>query len=324
MEQLVHLQDNGQFEEHDRLVATHLKGFTCKENTDMELALNIERGVAFSYRKEFKQSKRLFFSVINTDTVSQLKNPNILLARAYYRLVQDNRYRNHVKLSALFHCLEKSEYLLQNHDSPEDWSKVYYNFGSLWLAYMSTIPDDQRHAEARNDARRKARSYFEKTIECCKKDSRLRVQIKQQIYGHLRVAALLLDCTSTMARIQKKVIPPQDIDDAIKHLDVLERQLGGNIPRGTRVQILKTRSDQYYRQGFYQLGKETAQDALRVANRHGFNTELASLQERIDFLHQLCEDMAYKERIILLDDSDAETSGNNASCERSGSETEKE
>jgi len=148
MEQLVHLQDNGQFEEHDRLVATHLKGSTCKENTDMELALKIERGVAFSYQKEFKRSKRLFFSVINSDAISRLKNPNILLARAYYRLVQDYRYRKNTKLSALFNCLEKSEYLLQNHQSPEDWSELYYNYGSLWLAYMSTIPDDQKHVKA--------------------------------------------------------------------------------------------------------------------------------------------------------------------------------
>ena len=323
MEQLEHLQDNGQFEKHDRLVATYLNDSSCKENTDMELALKIERGVAFSYQKEFKQSKRLFNSVINTDTVSQLINPNILLARAYYRLVQDYRYRKNMKLSVLFHCLEKSEFLLQNHQSPGDWSEVYYNYGSLWLAYMSTIPDDERHAQARNDARRKAKCYFEKTIECCKKDQRLRVQIKHQIYGHLRVAALLLDCTSTVARIRKKVIPTQDMEDAAKHLDILEpRQLGSHIPRGTRVQILKTRSDQYYRQGLYQLAKETAEDALRIASRLGFNTELNSLQERIEFLHQLCEDAACKERIILLDDSDTETSGNNASCETSGSETE--
>jgi len=91
-----------------------------------------------------------------------------------------------------------------------------------------------------------------------------------------------------VARIRKQVIPPQDIEDAIKHLDILERQLGSNIPPGTRVQILKTRSDQYYRQGLYQLAKETAEDALRIASRHGFNTELDSLQERIDFLHHLC------------------------------------
>ena len=293
----------------------------------MELALKIERGVAFSYQKEFKKSKCLFISVINSDAISQLINPNILLARAYYRLVQDYRYRKHLKvlkLSDLSRCLEKSEFLLQNHESPVDWSEVYYNYGSLWLAYMSTIPDDERHAQVRNDVGRKVRDYFERTIECCKKDPRLRVQIKQQIYGHLRVAALLLDCTSTASRIRKKVIPRQDIEDAIKHLDILERQLGSNIPRGTRVQILKTRSDQYYRQGLYQLAKETAEDALRLASRHGFNTELDSLQERIDFLHQLCEDTACNERIILLDDSDTETSGNNASCETNGSESERE
>lgn len=323
MEHLERLKDNGHFEKHDRLATSYQKGFACQDSTDMELALKIERGVAFSYQKKFKQSKCLFMSVINSDTISQLTNPNVLTARAYHRLVQDYRYRKKIKVSALFHCLEKSEFLLQNHQSPEDWCEVYYNYGSLWLAYMSTIPDDERHAQARNDARKKARCYFEKTIESCKKDHRLRVQIKKQRYGHLRVAALLLDCTSTVARVQKKVIPPQDMEDAIKHLDILERQFSNNVPNGTRVQILKTRSDQYYRQGFYQLAKETVQDAWRIASCYGFNTELDSLQERIDFLDQLCEDTANKERIILLDDSDAETSGNNASCETSGSETEK-
>ena len=152
-----------------------------------------------------------------------------------------------MKLSALFHLLEKSEILLQNHESPADWSEVYYNYGSLWLAYMSMIPDDERNAQARNDARKKARHYFEMTIESGKKDPRLRVRINKQIYGHLRVAAVLLDCTSTVARIRRKVIPSQDIEDAGKHLDILEHQLSSNIPRGTRVQILKVRCDQYYR-----------------------------------------------------------------------------
>ena len=324
MEHLESLKDNGYFEKHDRLAALYQERFACQDTTDMELALKIERGVAFSFQKKFKQSKRLFISVINSDAISQLTNPNILLARAYNRLVQDYRYRKNIKLSALFHCLEKSEYLLQNQQSPGDWSEVYYNYGSLWLAYMSTIPDDNRHAQARNDARRKARCYFEKTIERVKEDPRLRVQIKKQRYGHLRVAVLLLDCNSTAARVRKKVIPPEDMQDAIKHLDILERQFSNNVPHGKRAQILKTRSDQYYRQGLYQMAKETAEDALRLASCHGFNTEPDSLQERIDFLHQLCEDMASREIITLLDDSDAETSGNNASCETSGSETEKE
>jgi len=112
-------------------------------------------------------------------------------------------------------------------------------------------------------------------LPSARKTPRSRVQHKKLTYCHLGLAALLLDCTSTVARSPIKVITSQDLKDATKHLDIVEYQLG-NIPRGTRVQVLKTRSDQYYRQGpeMYQLAKETAQNALQMARRHGFNTEL--------------------------------------------------
>ena len=86
----------------------------------------------------------------------------------------------------------------------------------------------------------------------------------------------MLDCSSTIARTRIKVIPTQDLKDAKRHLDIIEHQLG-DIPPGTRVQILKKRSDQYYRQGpeMYQLAKETAMDALQTARSHGFNTAAA-------------------------------------------------
>ena len=141
---------------------------------------------------------------------------------------------------------------------PEDLVEIYYNDGSIYFAYRSKIPDDERNAEARNKYQKMVKKYFENTIKAGKKDPRERVQVKKQIYGHLRVAALLLDCTSTVARTRIKVIPPQDIANAVKHLDILEHQLADVIPRGTRVQILKTRSDQYYRQGsaMYPLAKK--------------------------------------------------------------------
>jgi len=90
------------------------------------------------------------------------------------------------------------------------------------------------------------------------------------------------------------------------------------------VQILKRRSDQYYRQGpeMYQLAKETAQDAFQMARSHGFNTELDSLQEQIDFLNQLCEDTVCRERITLLVDGDSSTSGSDSRFQASCSETD--
>ncbi|XP_078351620.1 uncharacterized protein LOC144636316 [Oculina patagonica] len=288
MEQLEILQDNGKFGEHEGLVTSYLCRCGEEKNSDLELALRIERGVAFSYHKEFKNSKRMFTSVIKSD--KELRNPNILIARAYFLLVADYRSKKVIKLSPLFEFLRRSEFLLQNHDSPEDWAELYYNYGSVWLVYMSMIPDDERNAQARNTARGNARYYYEQAISFCKKDPRLRVQIKKQTYIHLKLAALLLDCSSKAARTRQKVIPPTDIKEAKEHLDFVQYKLGVCLPLGTRVQLLKTRSDQFYRQEIFQLAKETAEDALQIALSNEFYTEIDTLRERIDFLDKLCEE----------------------------------
>ena len=70
----------------------------------------------------------------------------------------------------------------------------------------------------------------------------------------------------------------------------------------------------------YQLAKETAQEAWQMAHRHGFNAELDSLQEQIDFLDQLCKDTLCRERIKLLADGDTSTSGRESRFETSCSE----
>ncbi|KAJ7374317.1 hypothetical protein OS493_007405 [Desmophyllum pertusum] len=227
-------------------------------------------------------------------------------------------YERDKKIQALLKCLEHSEDLLKHHNSPEDWAELYYNYGLAWLAVMSTIPDDDRSAQARKHARENARCYFERAIAFCKKDPRLRVQVKKLTYCHLGAAAVLLDCTATAARTEQKHIPPEDIKDAQGHLDFVERVLGDCLPLGSRMHLFKTRSDQYYRQGFYLLAKETAENALHIAKSNGFKTELVTLQERIDFLNRL-----YEEKIRLTTDNDADNSysDNDASSEASGSET---
>jgi len=57
-------------------------------------------------------------------------------------------------------------------------------------------------------------------------------------------------CFSTavhLARTRHKYIASDDIKEGKEHLF----QLGVSLPLGTRVQRLKTRSDQFYRQGMY-------------------------------------------------------------------------
>ena len=252
----------------------------------MELALKIERGVAFSYQKESKKSKSMFTSLIQSDknkTCNAL-NSNILMARAYFLYVADIRKRKPVKLPRLFEYLKRSEFLLQNHDSPEDWAELYQKYGRLWLDRMSLIPDDERNAPARTTARENARYYFEQAISHSQEDHRLRVQVKRQRHIRLNLATLLLDCVSTAVRTQAKAIPSSDIKKAEEHLNFIQQNLGDSVPMGTRIQLLKTRSDQFYRQGSLQLAKETAEEAFILASSNNFNTELDPLQRRIKFL----------------------------------------
>ena len=67
LEKLEILQDNGQFNEHKHLVTSMLQRCANGNELDMELALKIERGVAFSYQKESKKSKSMFTSVIQLE-----------------------------------------------------------------------------------------------------------------------------------------------------------------------------------------------------------------------------------------------------------------
>lgn len=315
---------HGQLKKDEQLTSLFSRLCTKKEYADMELALVIEQGVSHMYRKQLRKSKVYFTSVIQLAKHCQLRNPNILTARAYILLAANlnSRARKIKNVSAILECLARSEYFLQNHDSPEDWAEMYFTKGLFLLGNMSRIPQDERRAKARKETQENARNCYERAIAICKKDPRLRVQLKRITYCHLGLAALLLDCSAPVARTRLTVIPSQDLKEATKHLDIIEHELG-DIPPGTRVQIMKKRSDQYYRQGskMYQLAKETAQDALQMARSHGFNTELESLQQRIDFLDQLCEHTVYRDRMKVLA-GDTSTSDSDFRFEASGSETD--
>ena len=321
IEKLVTLQDNGKFKEHETLVIANLKLCREKQNFDMELALLLEQGVAFSYHREFKKSKKLFNSVIIKSANHPLRNENLLMARAHYLIVDNyvDRFRKVTEIQSMQECLKKSQLLLQNVDSPQDWAELYYTSGNLGLARLSTMPiSGRRHAQARRAVQDDAKHNFELAITCCKKDPRERIQTKLQRYCHLKVAQLLLDTRSTAALHQQNVVPPERIEEAKQHLDFVEGELGNGMPLGTRVELLQTRCDQFYRQEKFQLAKETAEDAYRIVNcNSGFRIFLDGLQERIKLLDSFCES-----RIRIVVDDDLATSDSDASYEASSSEPE--
>ena len=183
------------------------------------------------YHKELEKSKLVLTSVIELGSYCQLRNPAILKARENSLLAENytHRYDKDKNIQALLKCLEHSEDLLQHHDSPEDWAGLYYNYGSVWLAIVNTIPDDAGHAQVGKHAGQNERRYYERAFDFSTKDPRFTVQNKKLTYIVL----------STAARARQKHITSKDTRDA------------KSLPLGSRIHLLKTRLDQYDRQGFY-------------------------------------------------------------------------
>ncbi|PFX18556.1 hypothetical protein AWC38_SpisGene17065 [Stylophora pistillata] len=276
-------QDNGMFVQHKRLATEKIHYYEETKNADMVLILKIEQAVALSYENKPKSAKKMLISVTQSDLNGQASYGDVISARALYQ-----------------------------YDSPEDWADLYYTYGCLWLDYMSLIADDTRKARARNATRNNARCSLEKALNFSQLDHRLRVRIKRERYAHIKLAAILLDCCSTAARIQEKTIPTSDIKQAKEHLDIVQFKLGNDIPTSTWIQLLKTRSDQFYRQGSYNLAKETVAEAFRFASLHKFDTELNTLQEMIEL---------FKEKLLshLVFTEELEASGSEATYSASGS-----
>ena len=109
-------QENGWLKKDEQLLSLYSRLCTRKEFADMELALIIEQGVSYMYHKELGKSKRYFIFVIEMGKHCQLRNPNILIARAYFQLAANynSRARKKKKRSAIMEFLRRSEALLQN------------------------------------------------------------------------------------------------------------------------------------------------------------------------------------------------------------------
>ena len=135
-------QDNGKFEQHDRLVKWAIHSYEEREHFTMVLVLKIEESAPYSYQDNWEHAKKLLVSVINSPLNIKAEYSDIITARAYYLLVAHLRRKEEYRMSRiglLFQFLERSEYFLHGYDSPEDWAELYQTYGCVWMDYMSQL-----------------------------------------------------------------------------------------------------------------------------------------------------------------------------------------
>jgi len=285
LEMLEDHQDNGRFEDHDSLVQFLIHSYEDKKKFSMVWVLKIEESATYSYQGNWEHAKKLLESIIYSDSV--VEDSDVIKARAYYLLVahlRRNQEYSKSHIDQLFEYLERSVHLLHKYDLPGDWAELYQTCGCVWMDRMNQLPFDER-----NGARQDAMDCFLRAIYYSEQASRERVQMKRQSYVHLKFAMIYLGCCSTLPLAQENPLPLNDIKEAKRHLGIIKSKFGDTIPTATRMLLSKAESDLFYRQGQYQLAKDKAEDAYKYAFDHGFNTELNTLQERIDFCQEKLE-----------------------------------
>ena len=280
LETIESYQDNGEFKKHDVLVDLAIHRYEERKNFTMVLVLKIEKSATHSYQGRWNRANKLLVSVIKSHLPTEYSD--IIKARAYYLLVANLRRKEKYRKSktdVLLKFLDRSKYLLDAYHSPEDWSELYQTNGCVW---MDSIDKGDVEGEEAMDCFRKAIYYSQQ-------DDRVRVQMKRQSYVHLQIATIHLRCSSTSALAQENVCTLDDINEAEKHLNIIQSEFGTTIPTATRMLFSKTQSVLFYRQGKYQKAKDNAKDARESALRYQFNTELNTLEEREDFCQKKLE-----------------------------------
>ena len=275
METLETLQDGGHFETHALRIRAYLKYYTESKDNDMVASVKIEQGIARFFENDLKGSRRLYREVIRMGEA--LHNRNLLQGRAYFQLAAT--YRRQKKFGKAIGYLQRAEALLSFQEPGEDTAELLYSYAVEWLyLYWNSFAED----EGRAVFKARAKEYLERAADHNERDDRARVRSKRELHFHLSVATLLLDCGTTAAR-ENRTISREEIAEAKIHLDIVEcRAATKDIPLGRKIKLLKTRSDQYRREGKFAEAKETAEEALALAKESDMNMHVQPLQERIE------------------------------------------
>ena len=254
------LQDNGDFEGHERLIQKELAKRPAK-NTDLRASLQIERAVALYMRGNVKEAKKIAKEVLD---LKQMENPEVLTARALNLLT--SIYKTQKRFGNAWTCVQQATTALMSHDSSVDRAELHQSYGGLISSML---------AVGRCGIPLKDEAYNSYTIALdCATDP---VDME---YITVKKAKLLLG--------SDKHVSEDDVIQAKKHLDSIEDGPDAdNMAVGTKINLVLLRSDQFRLEGNVAMAMEKALEARALIEKYdGFERQLASAQKRI---HRLSE-----------------------------------
>ena len=254
------LQDNGDFEGHERLIQLTERR---AKNTDLRASLKIERAVALYMQGNVKEAKKIAKKVF--DLEKQMENPEVLTARALNLLT--SIYKTQKKFGNAWTCVQRATTALKYHDSSVDRAELHQSYGGLISSMLALgLCGISLKDEAYNS--------FTIALDCA-------TDPVDMEYTIVKMAKLLLLGSDDL-------VSENDVVQAKKLLNSIEHGPDAdNLAVGTKINLFLLRSDQYRLEGNVAMAMEKALDVCAfIKNYDGFARHLASAQKQI---HRLSE-----------------------------------
>ena len=261
--ELKDLQDNGDFEGHERRIKKELAK-TRAENIDLQASLEIERAVALYMQGNvnLKEAKKIAKDVLGQE--KKMTNPEVLTARALNLLT--SIYKSQRKLVKARKCVEQATTALKDHDSPVDRAELYQSYAG----YIRALPVGNCCPSTPKET---AYNSYIIAYDCATDPG-------DKKYIIVKMAKSLLGSDD--------LVSENDVVQAKKLLNFIEHGPDAdNLAVGIKISLLLLRSELFRLEGNVAMAMEKACDACAFIKKFdGFANQLASAQKQI---HRLSE-----------------------------------
>lgn len=252
---------------------------------DFELLMLIEKSVVVSYQNDLETAEAMVLEALEklNKTKMKMHMSNFLVTMAHLHLTGFYRRQNkHGKAESSIAIAEQNS---RNGSSRFLRALIFYEMASNLTKFVSSIPLDR---SAREGYVERAKDYMKQCIDLCIKLDAGSVYIKKHHFGLVKLALLDLNCRTKAARITG----PRSIKEAKNCLKTVEEKFEDEMKEGQKIQFLVALCDLNYREGNLQAALVHAHGALDLAKDHGFNLEIAAIEERQD---EICKLITTKE-----------------------------
>ena len=262
MAKLIHLEDNGDFDEFDRYSSAVIKRYESID-PDIVAAVTVEQARCYAYRKNLRAAR--IHARRGLELARCTRFPTMFQARAFNMMATISRNEN--KLGSTEENLKLAEQSFKGGWDLEDMAKFHECQGSFLDSLMGRLaqPDEK--------VKKRALDSFKKMGEVALQDTRPRVRDKNRFYALIKSARILLDSNSSFGRSTRSV-SEQSIAVARQHLEIIKRELWKSIPRGSQIQFRLVESDLYLRQGKFEEERDLLLQCLDEARSYGFKTQV--------------------------------------------------